>query len=127
MPECGRDPVVSFRAVGARTGPSVASSAPPIVGWTMIDREREPPSGELVMCRLRCFLCRTLHEIGLPGNESIHQALARTSCPKCERRGAMRLAPPFPPPAPMRIEKYEEPPDIEGDEYLLARRVRRTE
>lgn len=93
--------------------------------------DREPASGELVECRLRCSSCTAAHVIALPAERPIRGALASCSCPSCGRRDVLRLAPPLPPILPpppafgtVRIGMYDEPNDELGDEDLVARRVR---
>lgn len=103
----------------------------------------EPADGELVACKVSCFLCRFEHVAALPAEAPIRETLAGLTCPKCARKGGVRLAlplrttpsssapasarrprPEFPPPIPIGI--HDEPPDDLGDEDLVARRPWRT-
>lgn len=68
-----------------------------------------PSSRDLVSFALRCVLCNVAQTLTFPPE----QRLAELVCGACERPGGLQLS-----------RRYDEPPDMEGDEYLLARRVR---
>lgn len=79
----------------------------------------EPESRDLVSRHLRCFLCESRATLTLPASEP----LTTVFCPTCGRAGAMTVTSPMPPRVePIRVGKYDEPPDDLGDEELLARR-----
>jgi hypothetical protein len=80
-----------------------------------------PSSRDLVTLALRCALCDARPVLTLPAE----QDLAHVYCPSCDREGGLAMARTIarpPPPEPTRVSKYGEPPDMEGDEYLRARR-----
>jgi hypothetical protein len=51
--------------------------------------EDEP---EFVVCDLQC-ICSERHVMTLPGDAPVRAVLASTTCPSCDRRGAMTLVP----------------------------------
>lgn len=77
---------------------------------------------EFIPCELRCEACRARHTLTLAANKPIRDELAKTTCPTCGRLSRMRLAPKAAPPSERRPPEPE-PPDMEGDEFLLARRA----
>lgn len=90
-------------------------------------------SGKLIPVKLRCSSCQAVHEIALHAEKPIRHELAVMNCPTCGLT-AMRLETPFtrlvsppmrPPPSSERRPRTDEDqgPDMEGDEYLIGRRL----
>jgi hypothetical protein len=77
---------------------------------------------QAALVKLRCILCQHRPELAVRADIPIAQALAQTKCPRCQRNGCLQLVRPLPaPPPPDPMGRFDEPPDMEGDEYLRAR------